>query len=151
MESSSEVGSYTNTKNERRVNQIGDLRSEIESQVQGFLAAFHRGDAAGVAAHYTEGARFLATNAEMITGRQGIQAAWQNMMDIGVKEAALEILELKPMGDKDAYDIGKYRLKIEPEPGVTVEDVGKYVVIWKHDGESWKIDVDMFNTSLPAT
>ena len=75
---------------------------------------------------------------------------WQGMMDSGVKEAALEILELVPMGDKVAYDIGKYRLKIEPEPGVTVEDVGKYVVIWKHDGESWKLDVDMFNTSLPA-
>jgi ketosteroid isomerase-like protein len=144
------VGSYTNTKKERSVNQIGDLRSEIESQVEGFLAAFHRRDAAGVAAHYTEGARLLPPNAEMITGRQGIQAVWQGMMDSGVKEASLEILELEKLGDKVAYDIGKYHLKIEPEPGVKVEDVGKYVVIWKHDGESWKLDVDMFNTSLPA-
>jgi len=133
------------------VNQIGDLRSEIESQVQGFLDAFHRGDAAGVAAHYTEGAKLLPSNVEMITGRQNIQAAWQGMMDSGVKGAALEILELVPVGEKTAYDIGKYRLTIEPEPGVTVEDVGKYVVIWKHDGDSWKLEVDMFNTSLPAT
>jgi ketosteroid isomerase-like protein len=144
------VGSYTNTKKERRVNQIGDLRSDIESQVEEFLAAFHRRDAAGVAAIYTEGAKLLPSNAEMITGRQGIQAVWQSMMDSGVKEASLEILELEPMGDKAVSDIGKYHLKIEPEPGVTVEDEGKYVVIWKHDGESWKIDVDIFNTSLPA-
>ena len=134
----------------RRVNQIGDLRSDIESQVEGFLAAFNRGDAAGVASYYTEGARFLPPNAGMITGRQGIQAAWQHTMDIGVKEAGLEILELVPMGDM-VCDIGKYRLRIEPEPGVTVEDLGKYVVIWKHDGESWKLDVDIFNTSLPAS
>ena len=133
------------------MSQIGDLRSEIESQTQGFVAAFNRGDAAGVAAHYTEGARLLPSNTEMITGRQGIQAAWQGMMDSGVKEIGIEILELKPLGDKAACDIGKYRLKIEPEPGVTVEDVGKYVVIWKHDGESWKLDVDIFNTSLPAS
>ena len=137
-------------KEKRRVKQIGDIRSEIESQNQGFCAAFNRGDAAAVAAYYTEGARLLPSNTEMITGREGIQAMWQGMMDSGVKEAALEILELVPMGDKVAYDIGKYRLKIEPEPGVTVEDVGKYVVIWKHDGESWKLDVDMFNTNLPA-
>lgn len=119
--------------------------------MEGFLAAFHNRDAAGVAAYYTEGARLLPPNAEMITGKQGIQAMWQHMMDTGVKEAGLEILELEAMGDKAAYDIGKYRLKIEPEAGVTVEDVGKYVVIWKHDGESWKMDVDMFNTSLPAS
>ena len=73
------------------------------------------------------------------------------MMDIGVKEAHLEIVELEPMGEKSAYERGKYKLKIEPEPGVTVTDLGKYVVLWKHDGESWKIDVDIFNTSLPAT
>jgi uncharacterized protein (TIGR02246 family) len=133
------------------VNKIGDVRSEIEPLLQGFLDAFNRGDAAGVAAHYTEGARFLPPNAETITGRQAIQAAWQHNMDIGVKEAHLEIVELKPMGEKAAYEMGKYTLKIEPEPGVTVTDKGKYVVMWKHDGESWKIDVDIFNTSLPAT
>ena len=143
--------SRINTENERRVKKIGDLRTKIEAQVEGFLAAFHNRDAAGVAAYYTEGARLLPPNAEMITGKQGIQAMWQHMMDTGVKEAGLEILELEAMGDKAAYDIGKYRLKIEPEAGVTVEDVGKYVVIWKHDGESWKMDVDMFNTSLPAS
>jgi len=133
------------------VNKIVDVHSEIEPLLQGFMDAFNRGDAAGVAAYYTEGARFLPSNVETITGRQGIQDAWQHMMDIGVKEAHLEIVELEPMGEKAAYEIGKYILKIEPEPGVTVTDKGKYVVLWKHDGESWKIDVDIFNTSLPAT
>ena len=128
---------------------MGNLRSEIEKQVKGFLAAFNRGDAAGVAAYYTEGARFLPPNAETMTGRDAIQAAWQFNMDNGVKKADLEIVELIPMGEKTACDVGKYKLWIEPEPGVTVEDVGKYVVIWKHDGESWKLDIDIFNTSLP--
>ena len=53
------------------------------------------------------------------------------------------------MGEKVACEVGKYKLHIEPEPGVKVEDIGKYVVIWKHDGKSWKLDVDIFNTSLP--
>jgi ketosteroid isomerase-like protein len=115
------------------------------------MDAIKRSDAAGLAAYYTEGARLLPSNTEMITGKQNIQATWQGMMDSGVKELNLEIVELMPLGDKAAYEVGKYHMKIEPEPGVTVEDVGKYVVIWKHDGESWKIDVDIFNTSLPAS
>jgi uncharacterized protein (TIGR02246 family) len=133
------------------LNKIVDVRSEIEPLLKGFVDAYNRGDAAGVAAYYTEGARFLPSNVETITGRQNIQAAWQGMMDSGVKEAHLEIVELEPMGEKAAYELGKYILKIEPEPGVTVTDKGKYVVLWKHDDESWKIDVDIFNTSLPAT
>jgi len=131
------------------VKQVADIRSEIESKVKGFLEAFNRGDAAGVAAYYTEEARFLPPNAEKITGKQGIQAAWQHNMDIGVKEADLEIVELIPMGENYACDVGKYKLRIEPGPGVTVEDTGKYVVIWKHDGESWKMDIDIFNSDLP--
>lgn len=128
---------------------MGDLRSEIESQLKGFLAALNSGDAAGVAAYYTERARFLPPNAETMTGREAIQAAWQFNMDNSVKSAELEIVELTPMGEKAACEVGKYKLHIEPEPGVKVEDIGKYVVIWKHDGESWKLDVDIFNTSLP--
>ena len=128
---------------------MGNLRSEIEKQVNGFLAAFNKGDAAGVAAYYTEGARFLPPNAETMIGKDAIQAAWQFNMDNGVKKADLEIVELTPMGENAACDVGKYKLWIEPEPGVTVEDIGKYVVIWKHDGESWKLDIDIFNTSLP--
>ena len=74
---------------------MGDLRSEIESQLKGFLSALNSGDVAGVAAYYTEGARFLPPNAETMTGREAIQAAWQFNMDNGVKSAELEIVELQ--------------------------------------------------------
>jgi ketosteroid isomerase-like protein len=57
---------------------------------------------------------------------------WQGAMDGGVKEAKLETVELTPMGEKTACEIGKYTLKIEPEEGVTVTDTGNYMVIWKH-------------------
>jgi uncharacterized protein (TIGR02246 family) len=143
------VGSYTSTKKEKEVRKIGDLRAEIASANKAFMEAFKRGDAAGVAALYTEEGRALPPNAETVVGRQAIQAMWQGAMDMGVKEAKLETVDLMAMGEKTACDIGKYTLKIQPEEGVTVTDTGKYVVIWKHDGESWKLDVDIWNTSLP--
>ena len=129
---------------------IADLSAEIASANKAFVEAFTRGDAAGVAAHYTKNARALPPNAETVVGTQAIQAMWQGAMDMGVKEAKLETVELTPMGEKTACEIGKYTLKIQPEEGVTVTDVGKYVVIWKHDGKSWKLDIDIWNSNMPA-
>lgn len=130
---------------------IGDLHAEITSANEAFVKAFNRGDAAGVAGHYTKEAKALPPNAETVIGRQAIQAMWQGAMDMGVKEAKLETVELTPMGEKTACEIGKYTLKIQPEEGVTVTDLGKYLVIWKHDGESWKLDIDIWNSNIPAT
>ena len=35
--------------------------------------------------------------------------------------------------------------------GGVVADRGKYIVIWKNEGGSWKLHKDIFNTSQPAT
>ena len=109
------------------------------------MDAIKRGDAAEVASYFTEGARALWANSEMVIGRQAIQEKIQRGMDNGWKQVHLEILELERLGDKAALEIGKYVSKTEREPGVVVEDVGMYVVVWKHDGESWKLDVDITN------
>jgi ketosteroid isomerase-like protein len=109
------------------------------------MDAIKRGDAAQVASYFTESARALWPNSEMVIGRQAIQARIQRGMDNGWKEVQLEILELERLGDKAAIEIGKYVSKTETESGTVVEDTGNYVVIWKHDGESWKLDVDITN------
>ena len=49
-----------------------------------------------------------------------------------------------------AVRIGKYKFTIQPAGGEAVTDRGKFVEIWKPEGSSWKIDVDIFNTSLHA-
>lgn len=41
-----------------------------------------------------------------------------------------------------------YTLKAD---GGAVADRGKFIVIWKNDGGSWKLHKDIFNTSQPAT
>ena len=130
---------------------LGDFRAKIEAVNKGFMEAFSRGDVAAATAVYTAGARILPPNAEMITGKQAIQSFWQGAMDMGVKEAKLETVELMAMGEDMACEIGKYTLKIQPEGGETVTDNGKYVVVWKYEDGSWKWDIDIWNTSLPAT
>ena len=40
-----------------------------------------------------------------------------------------------------------YTLKVD---GGAVADLGKLIVIWKHEGGSWKVHRDIFNTNQPA-
>lgn len=131
------------------MNKIGNARSEIESLIPGFFDAWKRGDAAGVAAYYTEGARVLFPNSEIIIGRDALQVALQQIMDTreGVTESKIEIIEMVMMDEKTAYEIGRSTSTTTLESGDTVIEKGKYVVIWKHEGGSWKLDVDITNST----
>ncbi len=48
-----------------------------------------------------------------------------------------------------AYDYGWYTFAFDTDNG-RVTDKGKYVVVWKKIGGTWKIKADIFNTNLPA-
>ncbi len=150
---SSEVGSYTSTMNEKRgeVKKLGDIRAKIDAVNKGFVEAFNRGDLASAMNVYTENATILPPNAEMMKGKEAITAFWQGAREMGVKEAKLETVELTPMGDETACEIGKYVLKIHPEGGEAFTDKGKYLMIWKFEDGSWKWDSDAWNSSLPPT
>lgn len=61
--------------------------------------AFNKGDAAAVAAMYTEDAYVLPAGAEMMKGRSAIEAFWrQQMQQIG--DVKCTALDLKPLGQR---------------------------------------------------
>ena len=128
---------------------MSDIRAAIEAANRDFESAFNRGDAAGVAALYTDQARLLPPNMGMMQGKEAVQAFWQGAMDMGCKKVVLETVELE--GHKGlACEIGKYTLTIQPASGDTVTDRGKYLVVWKQEEDAWKLDIDIWNTSIPA-
>ena len=88
----------------------------------------------------------MPPNADFVTGKKAIQAFWQAVMDMGVKEAKLEIVELESHGDA-AIEISTFTLLGEVGQ---VLDKGKYVVIWKQEDGQWKLHRDIFNSSMPA-
>jgi uncharacterized protein (TIGR02246 family) len=124
-----------------------DIRRAIEAANQQFMTAFARADAAGMAALYTPDGKLLPTHSDFMSGTQAIQAFWQSVMDMGVKEAALETLEAEALGDT-AHEVGQYRLS---GGAGQVLDQGKYIVIWKRQGGQWKLHRDIWNSSRPAT
>jgi len=124
-----------------------NAQAGIKANNAAFLAAVTRGDAAGMAAAYTEQGAVLPTNSEIIRSKPAIQTFWQGVLDgFGVKAAALETLELEQYGDM-AYEVGHYMLK---GVGDNVLDQGKYIVIWQQEGGQWKWHRDIFNSSLSA-
>lgn len=128
---------------------MSEVREVIERAVQSFIEAFRRGDAEAVAALYAEDARLLPPNHPKVQGKEAIRQFWQGAMDMGVKDASLQIEEVEPQGDT-AYEIGRYTLAIEQGNGERISDAGKYVVIWKRGGGGWRIAVDIFNSDTPA-
>ena len=120
----------------------------IKAASEQLINANNRGDAAAVAALHTEEAKRLPPNSPMIVGREDIQASIQASHDAGLGDLQLTVIDLHVNGDM-AHEVGKYTYTIQPEEGEAISDNGKYVTIWKRVNGSWKIDVLIFNSSIP--
>jgi uncharacterized protein (TIGR02246 family) len=123
-----------------------EVRDAIAAGNEKFMAAFGQGDAAGLAALYTEKGQILPPNGDFVTGKEAIRGFWQALFDMGIKVAELEIVEVEGHGDT-AIEVSKYTLKGE---GGQVLDKGKYIIIWKQEEGQWKLHRDIFNSSMPA-
>jgi uncharacterized protein (TIGR02246 family) len=128
---------------------MGDVREAITSANQNFMDAFRRGDAAAIAALYTDEARLLPPDAQMMRGREAIQSFWQGAMSMGITEAKLETVEVEAEGNL-ATEVGRFALTAQPESGEGTTLTGKYVVVWKNQGGTWKLHVDIWNTNGSA-
>ncbi len=113
---------------------------------QQFMENVNSGNSAGLASLYTENGQLLPTNSDFITGKQAIQEFWQSVMDMGIKSAKLETIEVEGMGNT-AHEVGKYTLFAD---GGQVIDTGKYIIIWKQEEGMWKLHRDIWNTSMPV-
>ena len=123
------------------------VQAAIAAANENFMAAFNRGEAAGLADFYTENGQLLPTGSDFVTGKAAIQAFWQGAMDMGIKKTVrLETVEAEGHGDT-AIEIGKYT---DSGEAGNVIDRGKYVVIWKQEGGQWKLHRDIWNSSLSA-
>lgn len=122
------------------------LIDEIKAANRNFMDRFKRGDAAGVAALYTGDAKLLPPDSQMMDGTDAIRSFWQDAMNMGVKEATLETVEVESRDDL-AYEIGRYTLVIQSKGGESTTAKGKYVVVWKNWDGAWRLHVDIWNGS----
>ena len=123
-----------------------DTRTQIGSANSEFMKAFKRGDASAMANLYTAEAQLLPANSDFVRGPAAIRAFWQGVIDLGLKDASLETIEVEAHGDT-AIEVGRYRLMAAAG---AVADHGKYLVVWKNDSGTWKLHRDIWTTSQPG-
>jgi uncharacterized protein (TIGR02246 family) len=105
--------------------------------------AFNRGDAAALAAMYTQDAYVLPAGAPLVKGRGDIEAFWkQAMQQLG--DMKCTTLEVKPLGRNAAREIGGCTFRTKGQPAQ--DGALKYAVVWQKEGGRWKLLQDIWNT-----
>ena len=116
----------------------------IQKLDNAWAAAFNKGDAAAVAAMYTEDAAVLPPGHEMVKGRAAIEECWQGATQ-QLGNAKLVAVDVTPLGPRAAREIGTVTLTTKSQPPQPV--VGKYVVVWRKLGPRWLLATDIWNTN----
>jgi len=126
-------------------NAMTTARDSIEAILKTFSKSLDGGDAAGVAAHYTDDAALLPPDAARVDGREGIQGAWQALIDADVRDVVLTTEEVDVFGDV-ANEVGIITATAPSEDGGRVQLAGKYVAVWKRGGDgTWRLHRDIWN------
>jgi uncharacterized protein (TIGR02246 family) len=123
---------------------LAEARRAIDKGNAQWSEGWAKGDAAMVAAIFTDDGVQLSGDGKLIKGRQQIlerqKAAMQNA-NPGVK-VTVTTVNVWLDGDT-AYETGKYKYEYKKngQPGT---DEGRYVTIWKRQRDgSWKLSMDM--------
>ena len=122
-----------------------DVTQEIEEANKAFMEVRKSGDAETMSMLYTIDARILPSNGAVINGREAIQEYWSDGMNQGSSELKLETVSAEGIGDV-AIEEGRFKVYV----GEEVVDEGKYIVTWKKEDGQWKLDRDIWNSSLPV-
>jgi uncharacterized protein (TIGR02246 family) len=112
---------------------------DIRETAAAMAAAINDKDAARVASFYTPDGAIMPPAAPQADGIAGIEGYWQAAIDAGLRDVALETVEVEAFGDT-ATETGR----VTGRMGDTAL-AGKFVVIWKRQAGGWKLHRDIFN------
>jgi ketosteroid isomerase-like protein len=123
-------------------------RHEVEQFIGHFEELFNAGDAPGMAAFYTEDARLLAENTELIRGRAAIEQFWRHAIGRAQAAGAVRTISLDEAISSGGlgYVLGTVTVRIPQGPQL----ITKYAVIWQRDPDGrWRIAVDSSSLNPP--
>jgi uncharacterized protein (TIGR02246 family) len=120
------------------------LRSEIQKRNRAFMSAVKAGDAAKVAASYTEDAWLLPPGADIIRGRARIEEFWRGLFE-RIAELNLTTVDVVALGSDTAREVGSAEITLKS--GEAKRIPGKYIVVWKRVAGEWQLEADMFNNN----
>lgn len=126
------------------------MRANIDQTNRAFCEALAAGDAHAVAAVYTPDTRLLTPGCNLLCGTDQIAGFWGAGIAAGIRGAELHTLTVEEHHGH-AIEVGRYSLAIQQVGAAPVIDTGKYVVVHRRDGDTWRWDVDIFNSDHPGS
>jgi len=102
--------------------------------------------------YYAADSLVLPPNGSAVTSKDAIRSIWKGMLTApgfsgGWTATKAEVARSSDMG----YVTGTYTLTMNDAGGKPATDRGKFVEVWKKQGDgSWKCAVDIWNSDLPA-
>lgn len=114
-----------------------------------YVTAFVEGDAAALAALYSDDGMRMAPNQAADRGRDAIQAAFEMQFEMtSSRTLELETIDYGASGDL-VYSVGTYALGYEIE-GEAVTESGKWLVVSRVTAEGeWQVVAQAWNSDLP--
>lgn len=117
----------------------------IHELARKFSDAYVRGDAAAMAELYTADAVIFPERSEAITGREAIRRYWTLPAGRRISRHVITPSQIKVEG-RYAYDHGTFEIAGTRDGKSWGPSRGKYVVVWRREGGSWLIHLDIWNS-----
>jgi uncharacterized protein (TIGR02246 family) len=127
------------------------LRDAIQAREREWSAAYLAGNAAGVAAMYTEDGAQIQPSGDWYRGRDGIAKALQAQFDTVAVTAREDITdEVFAAGDY-VVEIGHYSYQGTSKTNKAPRSAaGRYMVLWRKDADGvWRLHRDIGSEALP--
>ena len=97
-----------------------------------------------VAAIYTTDATILGPGSPPVSGQKAIASFWHTVSIRGMHTIELQFIDLEQSGDKLIVK-GKYMMNNNQDE---IIDIGKFMAIYTKEKNKWRLQTDMFNTSM---
>ena len=128
-----------------RSTEIAEVKTAIESAGVRFSEAFARRDVTALGQLYTADAEAFPPGSAPVAGRAAIQDMWKGVLAMPVGRIQFTTLAVDGNGET-AWEAGHFTLT--GSNGSTMDE-GKYIVIWKREGDGWKLYRDMWSSNSP--
>ena len=127
------------------------IAATIDSLTRALDGAIAVGDTAAVVGFYADDAVVLPANAPLLEGKPAIHALWVGYLGLpGFRMPLVPTRQIvSPSGDM-VVGLATWEFTARGPQGQTLHDVGKSVAVYQRVGGQWRIQVDTWNSDLPA-
>lgn len=136
--------SPTTTIGQESARDTVNYKAVVDETNKRFADAVIKGDSATLVSLYHPDAAVYAPNMEK-TDAKTMASLMTGMPKMGITSFNLDAKEVY-RGDDVVTEVGVY----EMGDGKKTIDKGKYIVVWKKDGDTWKLFRDIWNSDFPS-